>query len=89
MFCEKNQESVIQTFRSLGLSLPIDGSGDNELSVKGIPPDLLQIGDWQRGPRGPGIDSETLAHAICEPLVTETAFEQDEYNHPEEYVDQE
>jgi len=89
IFCEKNQESVIQTFRSLGLTLPIDGSCDNELSVKGIPPDLLPIGDWQRGPRGPGIDSETLAHVICEPLATETTFEEDQYDHPVEYVDRE
>jgi len=45
IFCEKSQESVVQTFRQLGLTLPIDGSCDDELSVKGISPSLLNIGD--------------------------------------------
>ena len=36
----------METFRKLGLTLPIDGSCDDELSVKGIEPALLQIGDW-------------------------------------------
>jgi len=85
IFCERNQESVIQTFLSLGLTLPIDGSCDNELSVKGISPDLLQIGDWRRG----GMDTEALACGICEPLATETAFEDDDYDYPVEYVDRE
>ena len=85
IFCERNQESVIQTFRSLGLTLPIDGSCDNELSVKGISQDLLQIGDWRRG----GMDSETLASEIWEPLAGETASVEDEYDHRVEYVDRE
>jgi len=38
---------VIQSsFRRVGLSLPIDGSCDHELSVKNMPFDVLQIGDW-------------------------------------------
>ena len=42
----KYQELFVKTFRKSGLTLPIDGSCDDELSVKGIEPALLQIGDW-------------------------------------------
>jgi len=42
-FCLKHQDLVINTFRKLGLTLPIDGSQDHELSIKGIDPSLLQI----------------------------------------------
>ena len=47
-FCEKHQGLVVQTFRKLGITLPIDGSSDGELSVKGIDSSLLEIGDWRR-----------------------------------------
>jgi len=40
---------VISTFRKLGLTLPIDGSCDDELSIKGIDSSLLDIGDWREG----------------------------------------
>ena len=39
---------MVKTFRKLGLTLPVDGSSDRELSVKGIDPSLLEIGDWRR-----------------------------------------
>jgi len=42
-FCLKHKDLVINTFRKLGLTLPIDGSQDHELSIKGIDPSLLQI----------------------------------------------
>ena len=44
-FTRNYQELVVETLRKLGLRLPIDGSCDDELSVKGIEPALLQIGD--------------------------------------------
>lgn len=47
-FCTTRKELIVQTFRNLGLSLPIDGSCDDELKVKGIAVEDLQIGDWQR-----------------------------------------
>ncbi|KAG0126951.1 hypothetical protein HOY82DRAFT_614237 [Tuber indicum] len=46
-FCLKHQELIAETFRKLGLTLPIDGSSDEELSVKGIDSSLLRIGDWR------------------------------------------
>jgi hypothetical protein len=47
-FCTTHEQLIISIFRKLGLTLPIDGSCDNELSVKGIDSSLLQIGDWHR-----------------------------------------
>lgn len=46
-FSQTYQELVVTTFRKLGLTLPIDGSCDDELSIKGIDPSLLRIGDWR------------------------------------------
>ncbi|KAG0126871.1 hypothetical protein HOY82DRAFT_542363 [Tuber indicum] len=48
-FTETHQELVVTTFRKLGLTLPIDGSYDSELSIKGIDPSLLKIGNWEEG----------------------------------------
>ena len=36
---------ICQTFRNLGLSLAVDGSEDDELSVKDIPG--ITVGDWK------------------------------------------
>lgn len=47
-FCTTRKPLIVQTFRNLGLSLPIDGSCDDELKIKGIAPDDLKIGDWHR-----------------------------------------
>jgi hypothetical protein len=43
------QEVVVQSFRKLGLSLPIDGSCDAELSIKGLDPEVLRSGlkEWR------------------------------------------
>ena len=46
-FGQTYQELVVTTFRKLGLTLPINGSCDDELSIKGIDPLLLRIGDWR------------------------------------------
>jgi len=46
-FCYTYQELVAITFRKLGLTLPIDGSCDDELLIKGIDPSLVRIGDWR------------------------------------------
>jgi len=71
-FCEKHQGLVVSTFRKLGLTLPIDGSSDEELSVKGIDSSLLEIGDWRRDENsilsqedGLGsLDGEPVEHGI-------------------------
>jgi len=38
----------IQSFRDTGISLPVDGSCDRELKIKGFTPEELIIGDWAR-----------------------------------------
>ena len=53
------KELNVSTFRKLGLSLPIDGLCDDELSIKGIDSSLLGIGDWREG--GLKEDEELLA----------------------------
>ena len=40
----KHASLIRQTFRKLGLSLAVDGSEDEELSIKDIP--NVQVGDW-------------------------------------------
>jgi len=47
MFNQTYQELVVTTFPKLGLTLPIDSSCDDELSIKGIDPSLLTIGNWR------------------------------------------
>ena len=56
-FSQTYQELVVITFGKLGLTLPINGSCDDELSIKGIDPLLLRIGDW-RIEGGEGLERE-------------------------------
>jgi hypothetical protein len=35
-FCNERQEVIVRSFRCLGISLPIDGSADAEISIKGL-----------------------------------------------------
>jgi len=46
-FCTTRQEVIVSSFRKLGLSLPINGSCDSELSIKGFSPEQLVLGDWR------------------------------------------
>ena len=39
---------VIQSFRDTGISLPVDGSCDRELKIKGFTPEELILRDWAR-----------------------------------------
>jgi len=50
-FCRERREVVQRAFRVVGLSLPLDGSSDNELSIKGIETDFLveKLVDWKQG----------------------------------------
>jgi len=70
-FCERHQELVVQTFWKLGLTLPIDGSSDEELLVKGIDSSLLEIGDWRRAE----YTSTTLGEADRSLITGETGPE--------------
>lgn len=50
-FCRERKEVICRSFRAVGLSLPIDGSCDNEMSLKGL--DMAQLTadleNWQIG----------------------------------------
>lgn len=48
-FSDTHQELIVTTFRKLGLTPPIDGSYDSEISIKGIDSALLRIGDSGQG----------------------------------------
>jgi hypothetical protein len=43
-FCVEKQDIVKKVFRKVGLSLPIDGSADHELDIKGL--QEIEVGDW-------------------------------------------
>lgn len=46
-FCIEKCELVKGVFRKVGLALPVDGSADHELDIKGF--SGIEIGDWKRG----------------------------------------
>lgn len=48
-FCNTKRELIVSSFRKVGLALPIDGSCDEELSIKGISCEDLVVGDWRAG----------------------------------------
>lgn len=50
----EKQKIVIQSFRNTGISLPVDGSRDHEIKIKGFRPDELVIGDWARSEQETG-----------------------------------
>jgi len=50
-FSAEKAEVVLRAFRVLGLGLPIDGSADHEISIKGIKTGFLTEGlkNWEEG----------------------------------------
>ena len=48
-FCRERREVVIRSFHELGLSLPLNGSCDGELSIKGLETPMLMnsLKDWK------------------------------------------
>ena len=68
---QASKELVISTFRKLGLTLPIDGSCDDELSIKGIDSALLQIGDWREGGLGENEELPALVPEVPGPVDDE------------------
>ena len=43
----EKRDVAVNSFWKVGLSLPIDGSCEDELSVKGISQDDFRVGNWQ------------------------------------------
>ena len=46
-FTQKKREVMIKSFRQLGLSLPLDGSSDGEISIKGLDMPILMDALWE------------------------------------------
>lgn len=63
---------LLITVFSLGLALPIDGSCDSELSVKGLTTNELDIGDWTQDL------PSTLKQTSTSDLELEASLEDDE-----------
>jgi gluconate kinase len=45
---QEHKETIVKTFRSIGLSLDPNGSQDSELKIQGLP--NLVVGDYERAP---------------------------------------
>jgi hypothetical protein len=45
-FCIEKQDLIKYVFRKVGLSLPVDGSADHEIDIKGF--EGFEVGDWRR-----------------------------------------
>jgi len=61
-FCQEKREIIIRSFRCIGTSLPIDGSSDGEISIKGLPtPHLITtLKDWKTQ-GAPTVDNSTAS----------------------------
>ena len=57
-FCTTRKEVIIRSFCAIGLALPIDGTRDSEMSVKGIDMERLveDMKEWHIG----GLEQPTL-----------------------------
>jgi len=75
IFNLKNRDVVIRSFRRLGIALPIDGSCDNEISIKGLETTMLMEGlkNWVRTPT---IDSSS--EGTSDNLETDASDKEDE-----------
>ena len=45
-FCQQKSELIRKSFRDVGSTLPVDGSQDHEIKIKGFTPIDIPIGDW-------------------------------------------
>lgn len=65
-FCTSKRDIIINVFRNIGLSLPIDRSCDTKLHIKGFDSDSLSVGNWQEGACFDLVDELLLGWSIEE-----------------------
>jgi len=84
-FCQEKREVIIRSFRCIGASLPIDGTSDSEISIKGLPtPHLMTaLQDWKT--RGAPTAQEDAASSSDDTLEDSSSSEdeQDDETQPE------
>jgi len=56
-FCKDKKDMVCKAFRDVGITLPIDGSQDHQLQIKGILATSFIIGDGSVDPESESRDS--------------------------------
>jgi len=61
---------VIQAFRDTGISLPVDGSHDRELNIKGFAPGELVVRDWARSEDDMGYGVSETENSELPPVDT-------------------
>jgi hypothetical protein len=68
-FCQERREVIIRSFRCIGASLPIDGSSDGEISIKGLPTARLMtaLKEWKtRGAPTAREDAASSSDDTCD-----------------------
>ena len=45
-FCQQKSELICKSFRDVGIALPVNGSRDDEIKIKGFTSTDIEIGDW-------------------------------------------
>ncbi|RPA90762.1 hypothetical protein L873DRAFT_1820600 [Choiromyces venosus 120613-1] len=46
VFCQQKQSFIVKAFRDVGVMLPIDGSQDGDIEIKGFTTSEIDIGNW-------------------------------------------
>lgn len=60
------RQIIVETFKNVVLSLPVDGSCNYKLKIKGFSPEDLSVGDWRKGGLPDVEDDLPLGRSITE-----------------------
>ncbi|CUS06791.1 unnamed protein product [Tuber aestivum] len=72
-FCQQKQHLIVKAFRDVGVTLPIDGSHDDQLKIKGFAPADIDIGDWAQDLPIPQCNQPSQSH--CSLLVETSEYD--------------
>ncbi|KAF8416115.1 hypothetical protein EV426DRAFT_702412 [Tirmania nivea] len=68
-FCKDKEAMIQKAFRDLGVTLPVDGSRDHELQIKGFAAEGLKIGTRRTDSDSTGSDTFSDFHELPEEPV--------------------
>ena len=79
-FCREKREVIIRRFSCIGASLPIDGSSDSEISIKGLPTSSLMtaLKDWKT--QGAPMEEEGAASSSDDTLKDSSSSDDESDN---------